>query len=371
MPGSRESAMTIITKIGEAITIPGTTINASPAEGFNLSDYWRYPVVTAYLLGVTVLLSRTTIGIFKIERLRKNGRKVRYTGYSVVYIKQRFAPFSFSRTIFINETLTEPSERSSIIDHELQHIKQLHTWDNILVEIFLAIFWFNPFMWFIKRALKNTHEYLADNGIAGSGSGMENYQFLLLKQVQGLSALAVTNTFNSNIKNRIKMMCRRKSTRIAKFKPLLIMPAVLGLALTFAFTYSENKPAVENLALQQQDTLKPLIDTLTVEGEVFFIVEDMPSFQGSGQAGFREWISENLVYPAEAKSKGISGRVYIQFTVDTEGQATDVKVVRGAHPDLDAEAVRVVSSSPAWTPGKQRGENVAVQFTFPIDFKIE
>ena len=107
------------------------------------------------------------------------------------------------------------------------------------------------------------------------------------------------------------------------------------------------------------------------EEEVFFIVEDMPSFDGKGQDGFRSYISKNLRYPEIAAENGISGKVYVQFAVNSKGEVVDAIVVRGVDPALDKEAVRVVMSSPKWAPGKQRGKPVKVQFTFPINFVLQ
>jgi len=107
------------------------------------------------------------------------------------------------------------------------------------------------------------------------------------------------------------------------------------------------------------------------EEEVFFIVEDMPSFQGKGQEGFRSWIAKNLRYPEIAAENGISGKVYVQFAVNSKGQVVDAVVVRGVDPALDKEAARVVMASPKWAPGKQRGKAVKVQFTFPINFVLQ
>lgn len=107
------------------------------------------------------------------------------------------------------------------------------------------------------------------------------------------------------------------------------------------------------------------------EEEVFFIVEDMPSFQGKGQEGFRSWIAKNLRYPEIAAENGISGKVYVQFAVNSKGEVVDAVVVRGVDPALDKEASRVVMASPNWAPGKQRGKAVKVQFTFPINFVLQ
>jgi periplasmic protein TonB len=107
------------------------------------------------------------------------------------------------------------------------------------------------------------------------------------------------------------------------------------------------------------------------EEQVFFIVEEMPSFQGGGEDAFRDWIAKNLRYPEIAADNGISGRVYVQFAVNSKGEVCDAVVVRGVDPALDKEALRVVLSSPRWEPGRQRGRPVKVQFTFPINFILQ
>lgn len=107
------------------------------------------------------------------------------------------------------------------------------------------------------------------------------------------------------------------------------------------------------------------------EEEIFFIVEDMPDFQGGGQDAFRKYIAENLRYPQIAAENGIQGRVFVQFVVNANGEVSDATVVRGVDPSLDREAIRVVMSSPSWTPGRQRGEPVRVAFTFPINFVLQ
>lgn len=107
------------------------------------------------------------------------------------------------------------------------------------------------------------------------------------------------------------------------------------------------------------------------EAEIFFIVEDMPDFQGGGQDAFRKYIADNLRYPQIAAENGIQGRVFVQFVVNADGRVSDATVVRGVDPSLDREAMRVVMSSPPWTPGRQRGQPVRVAFTFPINFVLQ
>jgi len=103
--------------------------------------------------------------------------------------------------------------------------------------------------------------------------------------------------------------------------------------------------------------------------EVFNVVDDMPTFNGGDPAPeFRKYIGQNLQYPEIAAEKGIGGRVIVQFAVNKYGKVVDAKIIRSVDPALDKEAIRVVMSSPDWTPGRQRGKAVKVLFTFPINF---
>lgn len=106
--------------------------------------------------------------------------------------------------------------------------------------------------------------------------------------------------------------------------------------------------------------------------EVFYIVEDMPMFNGGDPAiEFRKYIAMNLRYPETAASEKIQGRVIVAFAVNKYGEVEDAKVAVGVHPELDKEALRVVNESPAWRPGYQRGVPVKVLFTFPINFVLK
>lgn len=99
----------------------------------------------------------------------------------------------------------------------------------------------------------------------------------------------------------------------------------------------------------------------------FFIVEVMPSFRGGDEKKFRDWVQNRALYPAEAVNK-IKGTVFVTFVVEKDGSVSNVTIVKGVHPLLDNEALKVVSESPKWSPGLQRGQPVRVTFIIPIVF---
>ena len=115
------------------------------------------------------------------------------------------------------------------------------------------------------------------------------------------------------------------------------------------------------------------VDNETVEEETipFQLVEEKPKFQGGDANEFSKWVNQRLEYPEIAKENGVQGRVLLQFTVNANGSVSGVKVLRGVDPSLDKEAVRVVSMSPRWTPGKQRNRKVKVTYTFPVIFQLK
>ena len=91
---------------------------------------------------------------------------------------------------------------------------------------------------------------------------------------------------------------------------------------------------------------------------------------GGDENTFTKWVASNLVYPPEAKAKGIQGRVIVQFIIDKKGKLNNVKVLRGVAQILDEEAVRVISKSPDWTPGEDKGKKVDVVYQFPVIFQL-
>lgn len=126
-----------------------------------------------------------------------------------------------------------------------------------------------------------------------------------------------------------------------------------------------------NIGVEIMDYKEEVIEeTIEEETVPFVLVEEKPKFQGGDANDFTKWVMSRIVYPEIAKENGVQGRVTLQFKINKDGTLTDVKVVRGVDPSIDKEAVRVVSSSPKWTPGKQRDRAVPVSYTFPVVFQL-
>lgn len=101
-------------------------------------------------------------------------------------------------------------------------------------------------------------------------------------------------------------------------------------------------------------------------------VEVKPTFQNGSAQDFALWINDNLKYPEEAKKAKVGGKAYVSFIIGTDGKVGDVKLLRSTgNESLDNEIVRVVKSSPDWTPGEVKGEKVKVTFVLPVVFKVK
>ena len=107
-----------------------------------------------------------------------------------------------------------------------------------------------------------------------------------------------------------------------------------------------------------------------IEDAPLIKAEVMPTFQGGDINTFRQWVQKQLRYPQIALENNITGRVTLQFVIEKDGRLTGIKVLASPDASLSEEAIRVVQSSPKWTPGKQRNQPVRVSFTLPVMFQL-
>lgn len=127
----------------------------------------------------------------------------------------------------------------------------------------------------------------------------------------------------------------------------------------------------DDLVIEIKDYVEgPEEEEIEEEEIPYVFVEQKPSFRGGDANSFSKWVASKLVYPEIAKETGIQGRVMVAFSINTDGSVSNVRVTRSLDPALDKEAVRVISSSPKWTPGKQRDRAVKVSYSIPVIFQL-
>jgi periplasmic protein TonB len=155
-----------------------------------------------------------------------------------------------------------------------------------------------------------------------------------------------------------------------KFTAPVVVDEVKDVKTEFAMPEDvDNSPVGEvgpvKLEVEQHE------DKVVQEEPVFVVVEENATFQGGDINTFRSWVMEHTRYPESAREMGIEGKVIIQFVINSAGNVENVKVLRELDPACDAEAIKVIKSSPRWVPGKQGGKAVKQQFVLPIVFKLQ
>lgn len=354
-----EVTVTPYVNLLSTITVYGTGFTTE-AEHFVLS----YSLLGyIYLAGVIFFAIKLCVQIIQIFRLIVRNDVVTEGNMKLVFLDREMSPFSFLNYVFVSKNLHETKGWEKMLEHEQQHIRQGHTFDVLMLEIIAIVQWFNPFFWMFRRALRENHEFLADQAVISQGTAPSWYKQILINQYVG-DQIVIANNFNhSLIKTRIKMMSRIKSKKITYAKILLGVVLAGSLTASFAFE-SKNQGSLSQTPKTQIKNSPPINE----EG-VFLQVDQMPEYAG-GPIALREFLATNVKYPEKAAKKGIQGKVYVNFIVEVDGSVVKTKVVRSVDPELDAEAIRVVKLT-KWSPGKQNGKAVRVSYTVPINFALQ
>lgn len=333
----------------EQITVTGGLDESVVPSLELITLVWIIYLSVVFVLTVRLLSQLTSV----VKLIISNNSISPGNGYLLVHLGQEEFIGSFFRYILWgNQNSLSEAEARLIIEHEAVHVRQGHSYDVIMFEIIGIILWFNPFVYLLKKAISVNHEYIADQAVAQSEP--QKYINLIATQALSTNGIQLTSSFNSSqIINRLKML-RTNTTRSTITRYLLVTPLLLLLIAVFS---------CENGMAQQEDP------SSTIKGEIFTEVDEVPSPQG-GMTEFFYYVQENLKYPNEAKKNGIEGKVFIEFVIDKSGNVHDAKVLRGIGNGCDAEALRVISNSPNWNPGVNKGQAVNVKLVMPISFKL-
>ncbi|MCR4569276.1 MAG: M56 family metallopeptidase [Bacteroidales bacterium] len=333
---------------------------------------WTTVLAGLYFLGLASELMAILLSSGKMLRLMRRGTEQKLEDCTLVISEEDIPSFSWGRKVVMSRKDLE--QNPAILTHERMHVKCRHSLDLLLFSAFQLLFWWNPLVWITRTELKLLHEYEADEGVLQKGIDATQYQLLLVRKSVGEERFTLASGFqHTKLKNRITMMLKNPTSGGMRWAYLALLP-VLSLAM-FAF----NPVKVHAAGVDEENGTPAILEETaisspqdTTQSVPFQLVEVKPSFRGGDANEFSKWVNETLVYPAEAKKDTIQGRVTLQFIVDVDGSIVDAKVIRSAHPLLDAEALRVVSSCPEkWSPGIQGGKPVRVHYVFPVIFQLK
>ena len=222
-------------------------------------------IMLLLMAGMLVTLVRLCVQFISFRQLKKKALPVYSDEMKLYQVDANIIPFSFGNAIFINPRLHSQAELQDIIRHEFVHVKQQHSIDIIWSELLCVINWYNPFVWLIKKAIRQNLEFIADDKVLQNGLSKKEYQYLLLK-VTGNNQFSIAAPFNfSSLKKRIAMMNKMKSAKLHLIKFLFLLPLITVLLLAFrnewkapaAVVNSQQKVSIAGLVVDAS-TRQPL-----------------------------------------------------------------------------------------------------------------
>ncbi|MFK7775116.1 MAG: M56 family metallopeptidase [Saprospiraceae bacterium] len=246
----------------EPNTITNTITGSNEANIFSTlkSSLYGYSnlLIGFYFLMGSLFFIRFSKNLVEIFQKIKHNRKINYKKAKVVLIAEDILPHTFLNYIFINKEEFETQKiEDELLSHELAHVSQKHTFDIILIELLQVIFWFNPIIIFLKKAIRLNHEFLADEAAIFQHNNIPRYQQLLLtKATSNYNSHLASNINYSLTKKRFLMMTTTKSKSTILFKKLLIIPIILGLGFLFANKVSAQTGASDEMIKEYTNTVK-------------------------------------------------------------------------------------------------------------------
>ncbi|SNR31531.1 Signal transducer regulating beta-lactamase production, contains metallopeptidase domain [Maribacter sedimenticola] len=249
-----------------------TALITSPLEGF-----WNTSLILMilYTTGALFFLARLFAQLIQLRKILKDGQIVYAQNTIHLRTNKNVLPFSFFRTIVYNPSKHNPKELAAIVAHEEVHAKQYHSIDILIMELIMALQWFNPFVWLYRMALKQNLEYLADTENSQIKFNKKAYQYILLQQACSNYRLSIVNPFfNSLIKKRIVMINQKQSHQLNALKSLIMVPLIAFFLISFntkeVYAISDSKVLTKPL-----NTIEVLIDKHTTDDELLKIKKEL------------------------------------------------------------------------------------------------
>lgn len=386
-------------------------------------DFTEILIIASFIIS-GILLLKIVYSVFKIKRLK--GRKIIYRNRNVFLLKQNLAPFSFCNTIYLSENYFKDSKiDNAIFFHEEIHVKQKHSVDILFVEILKAVFWFNPFIYFYKKAMINNHEFIADESVILKNKNVKKYQEFILQEILKQQNLALIHQFNFNNTKKRFIMMTSKNSKFAKAKKMMVIPIFIITGFAFAErvhdksiaintidSQSKNHPESKNFARKHNAEKKVITsfttdhkefsnliknDTITPQkkadkkindekslnekssetvADIFFEdvknTVDIPAEYPGGANKLRSLVASNFDGSIMKGDEGILKSV-IYFNVDENGKVDNFNA-NGENEKFNTEALRVVklaNQDAVWKPAQKDGQATKYRYQIPLTMNFE
>ena len=243
------------------------------------TDWWMVGGIIT-IVGAAVVALWSICSIISVERLVRGSRELERDGRTrTVVTNKKISPFSWMKTIVLSEEeLTEGYDL--VVAHERAHIRLLHSWDVLFMNLCCALQWFNPAVWLLRRELREVHEYEADMEVLLGGVNVRDYQLLLIKKAVGNKSYSIANSLNhSTLKNRITMMLHKKSTPASRMRVLCALPLVCLSLTAFAQTETVVNNADKVTENSTEKQTRQVTSLRVVDGKVYVDGSQTPTSQ--------------------------------------------------------------------------------------------
>ncbi|RDI14682.1 M56 family metallopeptidase [Flavobacterium sp. AG291] len=241
---------------------------AAKQEPFTIN--WYYIVIAIYSIGLLFFLMRFVMDFLSIRKILKGNSIIKQGRFKLIDSEKVQSPFSFFNYIVYNSASLQTEELESILNHEKVHSSQKHSADMIISQLFCIVFWFNPFVWFYKKAISQNLEFIADAVAIKQLSDKKAYQKTLLKITLQPECISITNHFyQSLIKKRIVMLNKKQSKKRNSWKYGIVLPALAAFILMFQVKVVAQEKATEvNTSSQEKTKIVITIDKSTSDEEL-------------------------------------------------------------------------------------------------------
>lgn len=366
-------------------------IDANVFTGYS----WESMLILVYLIGFVVMTVFTIAQLVMIARNIRGGlRHTDSNGNTVVLKPGKFAPYSFFHYIVMSVDDYE-NNRQAILTHEQEHIRLLHSWDNMFVSLMKILQWFNPFIYLLSRDLDAVHEFEADEAVINNGIDAKTYQQLLVVKATGMRLQTLVNSLNrTSLKKRIIMMYQTKSNCWLMLKAIIALPVLAVTIGAFATPKIADPIAdvIERIDVSAKQITKEIEEAITKEPEMPAPAEpkdtkaekktentseadseetirwihnpDQAPLYPGGNAALMSFIKENLQRPADIEP---GTAIILTISIKKDGEVYNIGTpVNNAELSQNLEALR--KKMPVWTPARQRGEKVNAVYQIPLTF---
>jgi TonB family protein len=243
--------------------------NSNIISGSNNSPIFNISLilVLCYILGLVLLTLRFLRNIYQINKTIRTSEKIQFNGYRIILTSDNPGPHSFFKNVFLNRDDYQNGRiDKEVLNHELEHIKQLHTVDIIIVEVVKIFYWFNPIYLLYDRAIRINHEYLADHNVIGVSYNIKNYAEKLFSFISTTNIPLTSGSSYSFTKRRLIMLSKSKSRLFMK---RLRIASTLGMAaivlLILGFKISEKQSSAINPDKVSVETIQNVVKGIVLK----------------------------------------------------------------------------------------------------------